>query len=208
MKLSAYIIAVDTGFAPNPFGHSCTLACCKPTIRRKAQKGDIIVGTASARLAKPHHLIYAMCVNCVLPYQDYWTSSRFACRKPSDKTVISRRGDNIWHQEERGEWRVVPDAFHDTSHSDRDISGRNALIATEFFYFGREAICVDPQFVPLLATTQGHKNTLDLGASEDFWKWVKGKAPKPGRIADPFEFTDDACRAQCSEIEEDDIEEA
>jgi Nucleotide modification associated domain 2 len=48
MKLSAYIVRVDSGFAPNPFGHHCTLACCKPTIRRKAEPGDIIVGGVRA----------------------------------------------------------------------------------------------------------------------------------------------------------------
>ena len=133
--------------------------------------------------------------------------SNFAHRKPSSRTAISSRGDNIWHKV-NGKWRVVPGAFHDMSARESDISGKNALIATEFFYFGRAAIRVHPQFIPLLATTQGHKNTLDPKTIERFWKWVKQRAPKRGRIANPFEFSDDACRAQCSEIEEDDIEEA
>jgi len=89
MKLSAYIITVDAGFAPNPFGHYCTLACCKPTIRRNAKKDDIIVGTASAHSPKPGHLVYAMRVKCVLPYQNYWSDSKFASRKPCAKTAIS-----------------------------------------------------------------------------------------------------------------------
>jgi hypothetical protein len=103
---------------------------------------------------------------------------------------------------------VVPGAFHDESHLDRDISGRNALVATDFFYFGSAAIPVDPKFVPLLATTRGHKNTLELKAIERFWKWVEQRAPKSGRIAVPFEFTDEACGVQCCELEDDDIEEA
>src|SRR5437868_5831197 len=60
MKLSAYIITVDSGFAPNPFGRYCTLACCKPTIRRMAEKDDIVIACASSRAAKPGHLVYAM----------------------------------------------------------------------------------------------------------------------------------------------------
>jgi hypothetical protein len=207
MKLSAYIITVDAGFSPNPFGHYCTLACCKPTIRRNAKKGDIIVGTASARLPKPGHLIYAMRVKHILPYQNYSRNSRFACRKPSAKTAISRRGDNIWHYK-KGNWRVVAGAFHDASHRKRDISGKNALIATEFFYFGQAAIRVPARFEPLLATTRGHKNTYDQATIDRFWKWVESKSPKPGRIDDPFDFTDEACRAQCGDIEDEDIAEA
>lgn len=206
MKLSAYIIRFDTGFAPNPFGRHCTLACCKPTIRRKAEGGDIIVGIASARLPKPGRLVYAMCVKEVLPYQKYWQAPRFAYRKPSQATPITRRGDNIWHYRDR-RWRVAPGAFHDESHRDRDISGEKALVATEFYYFGKSAIFVPKRFSPLLATTQGHKNTHDRDEIRRFWNWLRGRAPRRGRIDDPSEFTDAGCRAQCSEIEEDDFEE-
>src|SRR5262249_12272801 len=118
MKLSAYIITYDTGFAPNPFGHHCTLACCKPTIRRNAERGDIIVGTAPPRLPKPGHLIYAMRVKQVLSYQEYWKDSRFAHRKPSQATPIRRRGDNIWHRDASGAWKVAPGACHDESARD------------------------------------------------------------------------------------------
>src|SRR5712692_3346145 len=69
MKLSAYIVRVDSGFAPNPFGHHCTLACCKPTIRRKAEPGDIIVGTGSARYGLTGCVVYAMRVRDVIPLQ-------------------------------------------------------------------------------------------------------------------------------------------
>ncbi len=44
MRIYAYILKVDSGFAPNPFHGWCTLACCKPAIRRKARPGDWIVG--------------------------------------------------------------------------------------------------------------------------------------------------------------------
>lgn len=215
MKLSAYIITVDAGFSPNPFGRYCTLACCKPTIRRKAEEGDIVVGTASIRMAKPRHLIYAMRVKWILPYLDYWRNSKFAGRKPSQKTAVSRRGDNIWHKE-KGKWRVVANAYHDAKHRDRDISGENVLIATDFFYFGSDPIPVSRKFWRLLAKTQGHKNTYDCEIIDIFWKWVKQQArassisksrPKQGRIADPFKFTDDARHAHCCEIEEEDVEE-
>ena len=40
-----YVVKVDSGFAPNPVGGLCTLACCKPTIRKTANVGDWIIGT-------------------------------------------------------------------------------------------------------------------------------------------------------------------
>ena len=39
MKLSAYIVSTDAGLAPNPFWGVCTLAVCKPRIRRFAEVG-------------------------------------------------------------------------------------------------------------------------------------------------------------------------
>ena len=44
MKLYSYIIKSDLGFSPNPFWGKCTLACCKPVIRKTAKPGDWVVG--------------------------------------------------------------------------------------------------------------------------------------------------------------------
>jgi hypothetical protein len=206
MKLSAYIVKFDTGFAPNPFGRHCTLACCKPTIRRCAKKDDIVVGTASARYPHAGKLVYAMRVAEVLPYQRYWDDPRFRRRRPSPVTAISRRGDNIWHKV-GGRWRIAPGAVHDLRHRNRDTGGVNALVATEFFYFGREAISVPDRFAGLLATTQGHKNTYDSEIIGRFWNWIGRSAPKPGRIGDPLEFDDEGYWAQCQEVEDDDVAE-
>jgi hypothetical protein len=207
MKLSAYIITVDSGFAPNPFGRYCTLACCKPTIRRMAEKGDIVVGCDSSQTANPGYLIYAMRVKEVIPYEQYWRESRFAPRKPSKKTAIRKRGDNIWHLDKASKWQVCPGACHDKSHRNRDTGGVNALVATEFYYFGRSAIRIPSRFRGMLAKTQGHKNSYDTEKIDAFWDWLSNEAPKSGRIDYPSDFTVEGCRHQCAEIEADDIEE-
>lgn len=36
MKVFSYVVMSDSGFAPNPFHGTCTLACCKAQIRRSA----------------------------------------------------------------------------------------------------------------------------------------------------------------------------
>jgi hypothetical protein len=207
VKLSAYIIRVDSGFAPNPFGRHCTLACCKPTIRRKAERHDVIVGSGSARYGLDGRLVYAMRVRDVIPLQEYWTTPRYAYKKPSQATAVTARGDNIWHQDENGAWHVVPGAFHDERHRDRDIGGVNALIATDFHYFGRDARPVPEEFRPLLAVTQGHKNTYDDRVIDRLWRWVIREAAGRRRCGDPSEFTEAACKVQCNDEDDDDVAE-
>ena len=52
MKLFSYILARDFGFAPNPFYSICSLATCKPIIRKKAQIGDWIIGYLYIKVPK------------------------------------------------------------------------------------------------------------------------------------------------------------
>lgn len=191
MKLSCYIICLDGGFAPNPFGHHCTLACCKPAIRRNAEVGDIVVGLAGANYPHAGRLVYAMRVKEVLPLQDYWKDPRFDYRKPSPDTPISQRGDNIWRQDSGGHWHLADHAIHVREDLQRDIGGVNALISTEFFYFGREAIPLD-EFSEILAVGRGHKNIHDPDLIERFWKWLHEKAKKAGRHGDPSDFSHEA----------------
>lgn len=46
-KLFSYVLRFDDGAAPNPFWGTCTLAICKPDIRRTANIDDWIIGTGS-----------------------------------------------------------------------------------------------------------------------------------------------------------------
>jgi hypothetical protein len=39
-SIFVYVVKHDGGFAPNPFHGFCTLACCKPKIRKGAKEGD------------------------------------------------------------------------------------------------------------------------------------------------------------------------
>lgn len=191
MKLSAYIVRHDGGFSPNPFGRVCTLACCKPQIRRYAKQGDIVVGTGAARCGLSGQLIYAMRVEAVLAFEKYW--ERYPSKRPSPRTPVKKLGDNIWHQDTSGNWCCAPGAVHDERHRNRDLYGCNALISTEFYYFGRDAIKIPDRFRCLIAPTQGHKNTYDIHLITRFWDWVTAKAPKPGRIGLPFHLSEPIC---------------
>ena len=46
-RLYSYVLRFDDGAAPNPFWQTCTLAICKPAIRRTSRIGDWVIGTGS-----------------------------------------------------------------------------------------------------------------------------------------------------------------
>lgn len=195
MKLSAYVVLVDSGFSPNPFWGRCTLACCKPTVRRLAAPGDIIVGSGSRKAGLSGRLIYAMRVGEVLPYEIYWR--RFPSKRPSTQSEITRRGDNIWHPVD-GQWVGVEGALHDRRHRARDLRGQYVLVSDEFYYFGRGAPLVPIGLQKVLAKTQGHRNTRDPQLIRRFWSWVRRTGGQPGRSGMPSEFSELGCNAQRS----------
>ena len=71
-KMYSYVVARDYGFAPNPFHGFCTLATCKPEIRRTAHVGDWIVGTGSKKKGRDAHVVYAMRVTEKMTFNAYW----------------------------------------------------------------------------------------------------------------------------------------
>ena len=50
VKVYSYVMTHDYGFAPNPHGEYCTLACCKPRIRSSAGVDDLVIGTGLPEL--------------------------------------------------------------------------------------------------------------------------------------------------------------
>lgn len=77
-SIFVYTVKEDTGFAPNPFHGVCTLATCKPDIRKIAKPGDFVIGKAKA----PHGLraVVVMEVNEILTFDEYWHDPEFACK--------------------------------------------------------------------------------------------------------------------------------
>jgi hypothetical protein len=131
-----------------------------------------------------------MRVEATLPFDDYWR--QYPSKRPVSGTAVKSHGDNIWHRDSSGHWQCVPGAIHGDQNRERDLSGTNALISSEFYYFGRDAIPIPGRFRGLIATTQGHKNTIDARLIAHFWAWVK-QAPKRGRIGLPVHFDDAIC---------------
>ena len=144
-KLYSYIVARDYGFAPNPFYGFCTLATCKPRIRKSAAIGDWIIGTGSKRKNKAGHLVYAMRVTETMPFDEYWNDPRFQRKKPdpygSEKQGY---GDNIYHRDSSltDEWKQL-DSHHsrgdgspNLKNIERDTGVDRVLISDDFIYCG------------------------------------------------------------------------
>jgi hypothetical protein len=106
-RLYSYVVTHDTGFAPNPFFGYCTLACCKPAIRRSAQVGDWVVGLTPK--SRGNRVVYFMRIDETKDsFAAYWMDRRFARKKPRyDKTIAMKCGDNIYEPKSDGTYRQL-----------------------------------------------------------------------------------------------------
>ena len=150
--LYTYVIARDFGFAPNPFHGYCTLATCKPGIRKAATAGDWVLGVGGKKLGTAYRkCILLMKVSEKMSFQSYWEDERFSLKKPCrNGTHVKMLGDNIYHKNHANEW-IQEDSHHSNSDGTPNVgnlqrdtgSSDQVLISKDFFYFGSEAIPVD-----------------------------------------------------------------
>lgn len=157
MRILSYILRSDSGYAPNPFHGHCTLACCKPMIRRSAKVGDWIVGLSPRRLGNA--ITYAMQVSEVISFAVYFRDPRFAAKRPDPTSPdpAVRCGDNCYQPLADGTFRPLPSFHHEVRNADRhaeflerDLGGRNVLVASRYCYFGADAVPLPPELAFLV----------------------------------------------------------
>lgn len=197
--LYIYVVDRDFGFAPNPFHGYCTLATCKPKIRRHAQIGDWIMGVGGSRLKATGKSIYLMKVSEILTFNEYWSDARFHRKRPArNGSLVMMVGDNIYHQEPGSDSWIQEDSHHSNSDGttnqknlERDTSAENVLVSNHFYYFGKSAPPID------LASI-GYKNHIGeskkLIASEDVATFLyeleqQNKSGMNLVLDDPFDFS-------------------
>ncbi|WP_156955210.1 Nmad2 family putative nucleotide modification protein [Polaromonas glacialis] len=154
-RLFSYLMTHDTGFAPNPFYKTLTLATCKPGIRRTKKIGDWVAGFASETLVKSSKLkinsqglIYVMRIGEILSFNEYFFAPDFQNKKPSPqintlKNFQQDYGDNIYYCDDLGNQQQLPNGSHSLQEMNHDTGGENVLIADKFYYFGRN--CLVPE---------------------------------------------------------------
>ena len=205
MRLFSYKMTNDSGFAPNPFGYTLTLATCKPEIRRRKMVGDWIAGFTSKTLAGhevgSERLIYLMHVAEKLPMRDYFSDPRFQDKIPdmSARGPMAKAGDNIYRplrsdEDERADFDQLPNPNHwngDSPSEDdyrRDVSGRYVLIADEFYYFGGSALDLAPECRPEVPPGQsGHGKKTPPKQALCFVDYIRSRW-QPGRHGDPHRW--------------------
>lgn len=84
VNVYSYIVSHDSGFAPNPFHDYCTIACCKPVIRRNACVGDWIIGLSPKKYG--NEIVCAMRVTEKLSSSEYWKDKRFQRKRANMKS--------------------------------------------------------------------------------------------------------------------------
>lgn len=148
MRLYIYVVVYDHGFAPNPYFGYCTLATCKPGIRKGAQPGDWIAGIGSVQKPHARKLIFTMKVEESLSFDEYWKDPRFKHKQPHRPGSLKLRyGDNIYHRSGDGMTWIQEDSAHSRpdgtihpNHVYRDTKVPRVLISRYFSYFGASAI--------------------------------------------------------------------
>ncbi|MBI5488808.1 MAG: hypothetical protein HY905_15845 [Deltaproteobacteria bacterium] len=187
MRLFSYILRYDDGFAPNPFHGRCTLACCKPVIRRVAQPGDWVVGLTSGGVG----VVYAMQVSEKPPFAQYWSDPRFARKHPDRECADPKRrcGDNIYRPLRDGEFeqRPSPHSNDDGTPNEKamahDLGGKFVLVGKPFVYFGAHAPPLPPD-LEFLKVRRGHRSRFSEEQVERFVAWfgrlrARGMRGKP-----------------------------
>lgn len=180
--LYSYIVARDYGFAPNPFYGFCTLATCKPDIRRAAKIGDWVLGTGAKSKGRADRIVYAMCVTEAMTFDVYWEDIRFLKKRPNLRGSCKQTyGDNIYYRDYHTNERRQMDSHHtheygiqDLDNIRTDTSADRVLISNDFVYWGGSG----PQ-IPLFRgesichSTQKHKCKFPEEVVQEFINWIR-----------------------------------
>lgn len=223
-RLFTYIVAHDAGSAPNPFGGICSLALCKPMIRRVAKAGDWVVGFASAA-EKESRIVYCMQVEHSLPWAEYKSVCKGIRAPPPGyptKTLLTRvpknqhdPGDCIWGSDSRIPLPSLSGHTHNEYGADVE-RGLNVLLSRHYWYFGdgaRHRICL-PDSLQELVPGRGHqsvKNTPYISSFHYIFNNLlrERRVEPPGVHGEPklrLETSTHAERSRCRQAQSEDDE--
>jgi hypothetical protein len=224
-RLFSYVVSYDAGTAPNVSDGFCSLAICKPSIRRVAEKGHWILGLAPA--SGQGRVVYCMQVDAKVTWKQYieactgtghiegFDHAGLRRRVPRDKNSL---GDCIW-KDIGGEHDPLPSfSGHERDSYVQDVkNGVNVLLSRTFWYFGSESRLQLPlDLYESLRPGRGHRSTANEPSKEQFREWFHGQLVekachfsgvygKPEIRLETVESERRSCRQ--AEIEDDDHDE-
>jgi hypothetical protein len=186
VTLYSYVVEHDFGFAPNPFFGICTLAACKPGIRKQAHVGDFIMGTGSAKHKRSGLVVYYMVVEETMTFDQYWKDARFAKKRPSLQGSLKfGYGDNIYHRHGHTKRWVQEDSFHsrpggrvNLANLEADTITDRVLAGTAFTYWGGTGPAVPARFRNFdgrdICVRRGYGCTFSPKMTSEAIKWLTG----------------------------------
>lgn len=189
--LFSYRVRHDLGSAPNPFWGLCTLAICKPIIRRSANVGDWIVGTGSAKWNFSDKVIYAMHVTQKMTMEEYdeFTRSKLPHKLPLMTSADPRRrsGDSIYDYAipSQSPFPSLRPSVHGKRDMERDLSGKYVLLSDHFFYFGNKPIALPKELLEIVKKGPAHKGKANTPYFNDFVHWIYSLDYQLGHVGEP-----------------------
>jgi hypothetical protein len=207
-KFYLYKMTVNNGGAPSVQNGLLSLAICKPTIRRVALKGDVIIGFAGNKLVgegyDDNSIVYAAIVSRKLD-GEYYSEKEYAGRPD----CIYRRTGKRFAKKVKAMFHTGPDKL------EHDLGAppyyKNAAVllsegAKNFMYFGNQCPVQYKNSFPRLRKEierlrRGHRVNHDpqlyaelLRLKELLWKERSSfsHTPIPGKPDDTCDWDDDA----------------
>ncbi len=199
MRLFSYVVARDYGFAPNPFFGICTLATCKPNIRRVAQIGDWVMGTGCSKHGHKGYIVFIMLISEEMTFNQYWNDSRFQRKKPNLRGSKKQAfGDNIYYMRDNSTWHQqdshhsykdgVPNPFNIRNDTQTD----RILISNDYAYWGGLGPKIPNRFMNddglNICAGRGHKSRFSEDSISEFVVWFRNRGKK-GYLGVPIDWT-------------------
>jgi hypothetical protein len=165
----------------------CSLAICKPAIRRVAKKDDWVAGLGSKDAPSGDlsgRIVYAMHVEDVLSLKEYdlKAPTDWPHRIPNVRSadLSERLGDCIYDYS-KGAPMQRP-SVHGPINVETDLGGQNVLISRDFYYLGSRAIRLPDFLLPICHQTQGHRSDSNAPYFDQFVAWLRSLALVPGQM--------------------------
>jgi hypothetical protein len=201
MRLHSYVVRRDFGFAPNPFFGVCTLATCKPVIRRVAVIGDWVLGTGSKTNQRQKHVVFAMRITGEMTFEEYWADPRFQLKKPNLRGSKKQAfGDNIYSRKPAtGRWcqlnshHALNDGSPNPANIRTDTATNRILFSDDFVYWGGSGPQLPQKFLSWgphhenVCAVYGHKNKFPAKMVEEVVAWIQSRQ-EAGYSGEPLDW--------------------
>ncbi len=201
VRLYSYVVARDFGFAPNPFFGVCTLATCKPGIRKVAAIDDWVIGTGSKIRNRHKNVVYAMRVTGVMTFEEYWAAPRFQQKKVNLRGSKKQAfGDNIYSRDStKRPWRQanshhsLPDGRPNPVNLRVDTSTNRVLLSDDFVYWGASGPELPALFLDYgpahesIRAGRGYKSSFAPKLVSDLIGWIRSRK-EAGYCSEPLDW--------------------